>query len=167
MGWRDVLSREKRASGSPWSTWAAAHGWRYEEDPQDLRGRFYPPLDGRGWREEHAWSVTGSHGSLAFVVFHRHYEGPSPTRGNAVRSRYHLAVALPRVPRADLLELSPEKVFEVLGGRLSGRFGFDEWRGRWMLGGARLVTPDEVEATLRQIDTQLPFAPEETWQPDG
>lgn len=165
MGWRDAFKREKRGSSPVWPEWAAARGWRYDSEPSDLVGRFYEPLTGRGWREEYAWSVTGHRGSLAFVLFHRAYEGPSPTRGNAVKSLYHLAVALPRMPNADLRAVSPEQAFTQLGGSLAGRFGFDEWRGQWMLGAARVVLPYEVDGTLDQIDAQIALAPDAVWQP--
>jgi hypothetical protein len=164
MGWRDLFKRAERGGASGWQAWAVERGWAYEEPADHLVGRFYPALADRRHEEEYHFSVTGAHGALEFVLFSR-TTVVRVHRDPGIDRTLNLAVRLPRTPRADLRAMSPEKAFTSLGGHLSGRFGFDSWQGDWMVGACRQVEPYEVEGTLQQIDTQLAFAPPETWEP--
>jgi hypothetical protein len=168
VGFFERYKRARAEAGdmgaTAWPTWAAQHGWRYEEPADELIGRFVPP-EVAGDEETCPWAVYGAHKDLEFVLFFRwarrkRFSG----QGGVVRALY-LAVKLPRLPRADLRATPPETTFENLGGNLSGRFGFDAWQGAWMLGGSNdRVLPYEVEGMLEHIAVQLAFAPEEIWE---
>jgi hypothetical protein len=157
----DGFRRQVQAD-TRWREWAAAHGLSYQEEAPDLVGVWFPVFDGM---ERYVHVVGGQWLGLGFWAFSRGTWNKKVFRqgGHDWMVNAHVFLQLPGTLTQDILDLSPAKAFELLGGRLSSAFDFSYRGADWLEGRAPDMHPAQLEGALQNIAVQINAAPAELW----
>jgi hypothetical protein len=70
---------------------------------------------------------------------------------------------LPGALPAEILEMAPEKAFELLGGRMTSAFDFTYRGADWLEGIRPDMKPPLLEGALQNLAVQINAAPAEIW----
>jgi hypothetical protein len=70
---------------------------------------------------------------------------------------------LPGALSQDILDLRPEKAFELLGGKMSTAFDWSYRGADWLAGLRGDMSPQLLEGALQNLALQINAAPAELW----
>jgi hypothetical protein len=146
-----------------WQGWAEEHGCSFAEEAPELVGKWLPPFDGDD--ERYANVVSGTWSSLEFTAFtYGTYRKQSGGTGTWTSNGY-LFLRLPGGLPPDIAKLTPDKAFELLGGKIPT--AFDNWSFRppdYLEGLTTTMNPQRLEGALQNLTLQIEAAPPEIWQ---
>lgn len=156
--------RRQVHSDTRWSEWAAAHGCTYQDEAPELIGTWFPVFDGT---ERYVHVIGGQWLGLGFWAFSRGTWNKQIVRGGGHGwiVTAHMFLQLPGALPKEILELDPEKAFELLGGKMTTAFDFKYRGADWLEGKWSDMNPQRLEGALQNLAVQINAAPVEIWAP--
>ena len=154
--------RRQVQNDTRWREWAGAHGLSYQEEAPELIGTWFPVFDGM---ERYVHVIGGQWLGLGFWAFSRGTWNKKILRqgGHSWIVTAHVFLQLPGALPKDILDLRPEKAFELLGGKMSTAFDWSYRGADWLEGRWSDMQPQRLEGALQNLALQINAAPAEIW----
>ncbi len=136
----------------------------YQDEAPDLIGTWFPVFDGM---ERYVHVIGGQWLGLGFWAFSRGTWNKKILRagGHGWIFTAHMFLQLPGALPKDILDLRPEKAFELLGGRMSTAFDWSYRGTDWLEGKWSDMQPQRLEGALQNLALQINAAPADLWGP--
>ncbi|MEY2431335.1 MAG: hypothetical protein QOC92_1060 [Acidimicrobiaceae bacterium] len=154
--------RRKVRADTQWREWAAARDFTYQDEAPELLGVWFPVFDGM---ERYVHVIGGQWLGLGFWAFSRGTWNKKILKqgGHTWLVNAHMFLQLPGALPPEILDMQPNKAFELLGGKMSTAFDFSYRGADWLEGRRSHMSPELLEGALQNLALQINAAPAELW----